>query len=206
MRYHHFPITLISIDCGEDGSVSLLVQKTPNFWWIWEGMEGEVAIHLFFDFILLLQTTKNMHRRFINAPNSRTSRFFLSVPKTNMENSVVVSNYAAMDCILCIKRKYILNMCKKIKKCSTNIVLIQKSILCVSNNELSLHFLAKMGILLITDIEHTDVEFVCCTLGCTPIPHVDSLLPEKLRSAEHIGNLGWEIRSEFRGIPRLFRF
>ncbi len=59
-----------------------------------------------------------------------------------MDNSVVVSDYAAMDRILRNERKYILNMCKKIKKCGSDVVLIQKSILRDADNELSLHFLA----------------------------------------------------------------
>lgn len=116
-------------------------------------------------------------------------RFCLSAPKTDMDNNVVVSDYAAMDRILRDERKYILNMCKKIKKSGANVVLIQKSILRDAYNELSLHFLAKMGILVVTDIERTDVEFVCRTLGCTPVPHVDSLSPEKLGSAEHVGDV-----------------
>ncbi|KAL7427181.1 hypothetical protein ACHAXH_000567 [Discostella pseudostelligera] len=116
-------------------------------------------------------------------------QFCLSAPKTDMDNSVVVSDYAAMDRILRDERKYILNMCKKIKKSGANVVLIQKSILRDAYNELSLHFLAKMGILVVTDIERTDVEFVCRTLGCTPVPHVDSLSPEKLGSAEHVGDV-----------------
>jgi T-complex protein 1 subunit delta len=106
-----------------------------------------------------------------------------------MENSVVVSNYTAMDCILCNEWKYILNMCKKIKKCGANVVLIQKSILRDAYNKLSLHFLVKMGIIVITDVDHINVKFVCCTLGCTPIPHVNFLSPEKLRSAECIGDV-----------------
>jgi len=85
-----------------------------------------------------------------------------------MDNNVVVSDYAAMDRILRDERKYILNLCKKIKKSGANVVLIQKSILRDAYNELSLHFLAKMGILVVTDVERTDVEFVCRTLGCTP--------------------------------------
>ncbi|KAL3767362.1 hypothetical protein ACHAW5_003286 [Stephanodiscus triporus] len=116
-------------------------------------------------------------------------QFCLSAPKTDMDNSVVVSDYAAMDRILRDERKYILNMCKKIKKCGANVVLIQKSILRDAYNELSLHFLAKMGILVVTDVERTDVEFVCRTLGCTPVPHVDSLSPEKLGSADHVGDV-----------------
>ncbi|KAL7429424.1 hypothetical protein ACHAXM_001683 [Skeletonema potamos] len=116
-------------------------------------------------------------------------QFCLSAPKTDMDNNVVVSDYAAMDRILRDERKYILDLCKKIKKSGANVVLIQKSILRDAYNELSLHFLAKMGILVVTDVERTDVEFVCRTLGCTPVPHVDSLSPEKLGTAAHVGDV-----------------
>jgi len=116
-------------------------------------------------------------------------QFCLSAPKTDMENNVVVSDYAAMDRILRDERKYILNLCKKIKKSGANVLLIQKSILRDAYNELSLHFLAKMGLLVVTDIERTDVEFICRTLGCTPIAHPDSVSPDKLGGAEHVGDV-----------------
>lgn len=116
-------------------------------------------------------------------------QFCLSAPKTDMENNVVVSDYAAMDRILRDERKYILNLCKKIKKSGANVLLIQKSILRDAYNELSLHFLAKMGLLVVTDIERTDVEFICRTLGCTPIAHSDSVTPDKLGTADYVGDV-----------------
>jgi T-complex protein 1 subunit delta len=94
-----------------------------------------------------------------------------------------------MDRILRDERKYILNQCKKIKKAGANVVLIQKSILRDAYNELSLHFLAKMGILVVTDIERGDVEFICRTLGCAPIAHPDSMSADKLGKAEHVGDV-----------------
>lgn len=116
-------------------------------------------------------------------------QFCLSAPKTDMENNVVVSDYAAMDRILRDERKYLLGLCKKIKKSGANVLLIQKSILRDAYNELSLHFLAKMGILVVTDIERTDIEFICRTLGCAPIAHVDSFSPDKLGEADHVGDV-----------------
>lgn len=44
-------------------------------------------------------------------------------------------------------------VCKKIAKSGCNVLLIQKSILRDAVNELSLHFLAQMKILVIKDIE-----------------------------------------------------
>jgi T-complex protein 1 subunit delta len=107
-------------------------------------------------------------------------QFCLSAPKTDIENNIVVSDYAAMDRILREERKYILDLCKKIKKSGCNVLLIQKSILRDGYNDLSLHFLAKLDIMVVTDIERTDVDFISRTLNLQPIAHVDHFAPEKL--------------------------
>jgi len=111
-------------------------------------------------------------------------QFWLSAPKTDVENNVVVSDYAAMDRILREERKFILQLCKKIKKSGCNVLLVQKSILRDAVNDLSLHFLAKMGIMVIKDVERDDVEFCCRTLGCSPVAHIDQFTPDRLGSAE----------------------
>jgi T-complex protein 1 subunit delta len=110
-------------------------------------------------------------------------QFCLSAPKTDMENNVVVSDYAAMDRILREERKYILALCKKIKKTGCNVLLIQKSILRDAYNDLSLHFLAKLDIMVVTDVERTDIEFISKTLNLLPVAHVDHFAPNKLGSA-----------------------
>ena len=51
-----------------------------------------------------IQTIKN--------PKIALIQFCLSAPKTDMENSVVISEYDQMDKILREERKYILKMCK----------------------------------------------------------------------------------------------
>ncbi|XP_008283200.1 T-complex protein 1 subunit delta [Stegastes partitus] len=56
-------------------------------------------------------------------------QFCLSPPKTDMDNQIVVSDYAQMDRVLREERAYILNMVKQIKKAGCNVLLIQKSIL-----------------------------------------------------------------------------
>nr|AAP88262.1 CCT delta subunit [Tetrahymena pyriformis] len=111
-------------------------------------------------------------------------QFCLSSPKTEVENSVVVKDYTAMDRILKEERKYIANLVSKIVKSGANVVLIQKSILRDATNELSLHFLAKKGIMVVKDIEREDVEFITKTIGAIPVAHIDHLTPEKLGKAE----------------------
>lgn len=113
-------------------------------------------------------------------------QFCLSPPKTDMENEVVVSDYTQMDRVLKEERQYILNLVKQIKKAGCNVLLIQKSILRDAVNDLALHFLNKMKIMVIKDVEREDIEFLCKSLGCKPIASIDHFTPEMLGSAELI--------------------
>lgn len=111
-------------------------------------------------------------------------QFQLSPPKPDMDNQIVVNDYRQMDRILKEERAYLLNMCKKIKKAGCNVVFIQKSILRDAVNELSLHFLSKLKIMVVKDIERDEVEFICKTTGCKPIADIDSFTEDKLGYAE----------------------
>ena len=111
-------------------------------------------------------------------------QFCVSPPKTDLENNVIVSDYAAMDRILKEERNYILGLVKKIKASGCNVLLIQKSILRDATTELSLHYLAKAKILVIKDVERDEIEFVSKTLNCRPVAHVDQLTPDKLGHAK----------------------
>jgi len=65
-----------------------------------------------------------------------------------------------MDRILKEEKKYVAAIVAKIVKSGANVVLIQKSILRDATNDLSLHFLAKKGIMVVKDIERDDIEFI----------------------------------------------
>ena len=80
-------------------------------------------------------------------------QFQISTPKTDIENSVIVKDYQAMDRIMREERKIIAERVEKIVPSGANVLLIQKSILKDATNELSLHFLAKKGIMVVQDIE-----------------------------------------------------
>lgn len=82
------------------------------------------------------------------------------------------------------EKNYILNICKKIQKTGCNVLLIQKSILRDAVNDLSLHFLAKLKIMVVTEIERDEIEFITRTLGCTPIASIESFTAERLGSAK----------------------
>jgi len=119
-------------------------------------------------------------------------QFCLSPPKTDMDNQVVISDYTQMDRILREERAYILDLCKKIKKSGANVILIQKSILRDALNDMALHFLTKMKVMVVKDIERDEIDFISRTLGCRPIASADHMMPEHLGIADlveevHVG-------------------
>ncbi|KAB0377110.1 hypothetical protein FD755_011554 [Muntiacus reevesi] len=103
--------------------------------------------------------------------NSGITRLIcLSAP--DMDNQIVVSDYVQMDPVLREERAYILNLVKQIKK--TGYALI----------DLALHFLNKMKIMVVKDIEREDIEFICKTIGTKPVAHVDQFSADMLGSAQ----------------------
>ena len=111
-------------------------------------------------------------------------QFQLSPPKPDMENQIVVNDYRQMDKILKEERTYLLNMVKKIQKAKCNVIFIQKSILRDAVNDLSLHFLSRLKIMAIKDIERDEVEFLCKSVGCKPIANIDTFTEDKLGTAD----------------------
>uniref|UniRef100_A0A0E0JZB3 T-complex protein 1 subunit delta n=1 Tax=Oryza punctata TaxID=4537 RepID=A0A0E0JZB3_ORYPU len=111
-------------------------------------------------------------------------QFQVSPPKTDIEQSVIISDYAQMDRILREERNYILGMVKKIKASGCNVLLIQKSILRDAVTDLSLHYLAKAKILVVKDVERDEIEFITKTLNCLPIANIEHFREDKLGYAD----------------------
>lgn len=111
-------------------------------------------------------------------------QFQISPPKTDIEQSIIVSDYTQMDRILKEERNYILSMIKKIKATGCNVLLIQKSILRDAVTDLSLHYLAKAKILVVKDVERDEIEFITKTLNCLPIANIEHFREEKLGRAD----------------------
>ena len=119
----------------------------------------------------------------VENPKIGLIQFCISHPKTDMDSTLEIQEYSQMDRVLKEERAYIVKMVKKIKATGCNVLLIQKSILRDAINDLGLHFLAKAKIMVIKDIEREDVEFICKTLNCKPIAHIDSFTEDKLGTA-----------------------
>ncbi|XP_022918555.2 T-complex protein 1 subunit delta [Onthophagus taurus] len=118
-------------------------------------------------------------------------QFCISPPKTDMDHNVIVSDYAAMDRVLREERQYILNIVKQIKKAGCNVLLIQKSILRDAVSDLALHFLDKIKVMVVKDVEREDIEFVCKSLNCRPIASLDHFTAENLSNAELVEEVGF---------------
>lgn len=113
-------------------------------------------------------------------------QFQLSPPKTDMENQVVINDYSQMDRVLKEERQYTLNLVKAIKKSGANVILCQKSILRDAVSDLAIHYLNKLKILVVKDIEREQVPFVCKTLGCKPVASADHFTPESLAHVDMV--------------------
>lgn len=63
-------------------------------------------------------------------------------------------------------------------------LLIQKSILRDAVNDLALHFLSKLNIMVVKDIEREEIEFLSKGLGCKPIADIELFTEDRLGSAD----------------------
>jgi T-complex protein 1 subunit delta len=108
----------------------------------------------------------------------------LEADSSQMDNQIVVNDYRQMDKILKEERQYLLNLCKRIKKTGCNVLLIQKSILRDAVTDLSLHFLAKLKIVVIKDIERDEIEFISKSTGAKPVADIEAFTEDKLGYAE----------------------
>lgn len=111
-------------------------------------------------------------------------QFCLSPPKTDMDNQVIINDYSQMDRVLREERAYILNIVKTIKKSGCNVLLIQKSILRDALSDLAIHFLNKVKIMVVSDIERDEIEFISKTIGARPIASLDHFTEANLATVE----------------------
>uniref|UniRef100_A0A2I3RA90 T-complex protein 1 subunit delta n=1 Tax=Pan troglodytes TaxID=9598 RepID=A0A2I3RA90_PANTR len=66
----------------------------------------------------------------------------------------------------------------------TDVSRIQMKLVLYALSDLALHFLNKMKIMVIKDIEREDIEFICKTIGTKPVAHIDQFTADMLGSAE----------------------
>lgn len=106
-------------------------------------------------------------------------QFGLSAPKTNIESKIIINDYTLMEKFVKEEREYVINMIKKIKQTGANLLIIQKSLMRESCSELAQHFLKKLGISFVNNVDRKDIEFLCNSLNTKPVTDID-LLKEPL--------------------------
>lgn len=102
-------------------------------------------------------------------------QFCISSPKTNLESKIIINDHSLMERFVREEREYVINIIKRIRSTGATLLIIQKSIVKESCSELALHFLNKIGISVINDVDRKDVEFVSKALGVSPATDVDLL-------------------------------
>jgi T-complex protein 1 subunit delta len=112
-------------------------------------------------------------------------QFPLSPPKTDMDSHFVLADSEQMGRVQREERKHLLPIVTAIAKTGANVVLLQKSILRDAISDTALAMLTNKKILVVKDIDRTDVDFVCRT-RCRTIASVEGLAPDKLGFAEFV--------------------
>ncbi|KAF9762220.1 T-complex protein 1 subunit delta [Nosema granulosis] len=139
------------------------------------GIVDDISVHRG----LLFDSDIKTERRMVKVA---AIQFCISAPKTNMDSKILVDKPELMEKVILDERKYILEICKKIKQTGCQLLLIQKSILRDSLSDLGRHFLKQLNILTVDRIERKDIESLSSWIR--PVSDVDLLTPESLVEVE----------------------
>lgn len=102
-------------------------------------------------------------------------QFCISAPKPNLDSKIIINDYTLMEKFVKEEREYVIDIIKKIKSTGANLLIIQKSLVRESCSELALHFLKKLGIAVIDDVDRKDIEMLSAALKVAPITDADLL-------------------------------
>ncbi|KAI5171866.1 T-complex protein 1 subunit delta [Nematocida sp. LUAm3] len=129
--------------------------------------------------------SKPLKKRTKYAPKKMKVSIFqctIGQAKPNMDAKINVSNYEAMEEVIKEEKAHVLSLCKAIKEKGIDLVILQKSILRESLSELALHFLDRLDVLVVDDIERKEIELCVEQLSILPIVDIhdikDSMIGE----------------------------
>lgn len=100
-------------------------------------------------------------------------QFCLSAPKTNLDSKILIDDYTLMERFVKEEREYVIRLIKAVKRSGANLLVIQKSLMRESCSELAQHFLKRLGISFIDNVDRKDVEHLAKTLGIRPASDVE---------------------------------
>ncbi|KAI5181557.1 T-complex protein 1 subunit delta [Nematocida sp. AWRm80] len=100
--------------------------------------------------------------------------------KPNLDAKINVGNYEDMQAVIQEEKKHILKICKAIKDKEIDLIILQKSIIRESLSDLALHFLERMGILVIDGVDREEIELCVEQMKISPVVDLNSITDSML--------------------------
>ncbi|KAG0416535.1 T-complex protein 1 subunit delta, partial [Dictyocoela roeselum] len=91
------------------------------------------------------------------------------------------------------EKKYILDLCKRIKDAGVELLIIQKSILRESLSSVGLHFLGQMGVLVVDDVDRKEMEHLCKVFNVEAISDISLIKSCGLFRIKEVESFGSKI-------------
>lgn len=120
-------------------------------------------------------------------------QFCISSPKTDLDSRVLIKNDQFMQKLIEDEKKYILDLCKRIKDAGVELLIIQKSILRESLSSVGLHFLGQMGVLVVDDVDRKEMEHLCKVFNVEAISDISLIKSCGLFRIKEVESFGSKI-------------
>ncbi|KAH9385988.1 T-complex protein 1 subunit delta [Nematocida major] len=95
--------------------------------------------------------------------------------KPSLDAKITVSNYESMEQVIREEKAHVLSLCKHIKDKGIDLIILQKSIIRESLSELGMHFLERMGIMVVDGVERKEVELCVEQMGISPVVDITDI-------------------------------
>ncbi|KAI5165684.1 T-complex protein 1 subunit delta [Nematocida sp. AWRm78] len=95
--------------------------------------------------------------------------------KPSIDAKITINNYESMEQVIREEKEHVLFLCKQIKESGIDLIILQKSIIRESLSELGLHFLERMGIMVVDDVERKEIELCVEQMGLTPVVDINEI-------------------------------
>jgi T-complex protein 1 subunit delta len=142
--------------------------------------------------------TQKVNRRVDFTPRRVTgariclAQFHISVPRADMDSSVVLSNCTQVDRLLEEGRHYVIRFVKVMKSFGVNVLLLQKSLLRDTLSDVAEYYMSRAGILTVRGVERDDVVYISRAVRKPPAVQVELVREDLISDADlveefHIG-------------------
>ncbi|KAI5192124.1 T-complex protein 1 subunit delta [Nematocida minor] len=113
--------------------------------------------------------------------------------KPSIDSKIKIGNYESVEQVIREEKAHVLSLCKKIKEKEIDLIILQKSIIRESLSELGLHFLERMGIMIVDDVERKEIELCVEQMGITPVVDINEI-QESMIGEYHVEELEGHVK------------